>query len=216
LEITPAGAADKAARLLRQPVDLCIFISPNAVSYTMRLLGEHSLPCGARLAAVGDATARALQVAGYPVDLQPPERFDSEGLLALPELADMAGRRVVIVRGVGGRALLGDALKARGADVVYAEVYRRVRPRTDPIPLLQGWPQRVHMVTATSSEILANLIALLGQSGWSLLSRTPLLVISERMREQAEGLGFETLLVARNATNEGIVMRLCNWVESGR
>jgi uroporphyrinogen-III synthase len=80
---------------------------------------------------------------------------------------------------------------------------------------LQDWRQRVDLVTTTSSEILSNLVLMLGHTGWPLLSRTPLLVISERMREQAEHQGFKTLLVAQNATNNGIVARLCNWIESG-
>ena len=154
--------------------------------------------------------------AGYRVDLQPTERFDSEGLLALPELARLDGQRVVIVRGEGGRALLGDTLKSRGAELVYAEVYRRGLPEIDPGPLLDVWHQRVDLVTATSSEILANLVAMLGQAGWSLLRQTPLLVISDRMREQAAQLGFETLLVAENPTNSAIVTCLCKWVESDR
>ena len=216
LEISPASAPDQAVKLLRQPADLFIFISPNAVSHALRLLGEQLLWEGARLAAVGGATAQALREAGYRVDLQPAERFDSEGMLALPELARVTGQRVVIVRGEGGRALLGDTLKSRGAELVYAEVYRRGRPRLDPSALLQGWRQQVDLVTATSSEILSNLVAMLGRAGWPLLSRTPLLVISERMREQAEELGFKTLLVAPNASNRGIVTRLCNWIESGQ
>jgi uroporphyrinogen-III synthase len=59
VEISPTCAPDRAINLLRQPADLFIFISPNAVSHALGLLGEHSLPHGARLAAVGSATARA-------------------------------------------------------------------------------------------------------------------------------------------------------------
>jgi uroporphyrinogen-III synthase len=202
--------------VLRQTADIFVFISPNAVSYAIQLLGEYSLPHTARLAAVGSATATALLEAGYRVDLQPADRFDSEGLLAIPALAQLAGQRVVIVRGEGGRALLGDTLMARGAVLAYAEVYRRGCPETPPAPLLDAWRQRVELVTATSSEILTNLVAMLGQNGWSLLRQTPLLVISDRMREQAAQLGFETLLVADNATNSAIVTRACKWVESGR
>lgn len=216
LQISPSESPHEATSLLHRHADLFIFISPNAVSHAIYLLGEDSLPGAARLAAVGSATAQALLEAGYRVDLQPAERFDSEGLLALPELARLQGQRVVIVRGEGGRALLGDALKARGAELVYAEVYRRGLPEIDPGPLLERWQEQVDLVTTTSGEILTNLVAMLGRAGWDLLRRTPLLVISDRMRQHAEQLGFETLLVAENATNKAIVTCLCEWVKSDR
>ena len=214
MAILPPAAPDSATRILHEPADLMVFISPNAVNFALGLLGQHSLAQDTRIAAVGSATAEALETAGHRVDLQPAERFDSEGLLALPELASLRGQRVVIVRGEGGRALVGETLQARGADLVYAEVYRRVRPDTETASLLEDWRQRVDLVTATSNEILSNLVTMLGQTGWPMLSCTPLLVISERMREQAETMGFKTVLVAQNASNRAIVARLCDWVKS--
>jgi uroporphyrinogen-III synthase len=215
LTIQLPSAPERAGRLLCGPADLFVFISPNAVTYARRLLAGRALTSGARIAAVGSATAKALLEAGFRVDLQPRERFDSEGLLALPDLASLHGQRVVIVRGEGGRALLGDTLQARGADLDYAEVYRRGRPDSDPTALLAQWRQRVDLVSATSAEILSNLVAMLGRPGWPLLGSTPLLVISERMREQAQTMGFARLLVAQNAGSQAIVTRLCEWVASG-
>jgi uroporphyrinogen-III synthase len=215
LEIAAPTAPEPARKALCAPADLVIFISPNAVSYASQLLGEYSLPKNARLAAVGSGTAQALARAGLKVDLQPTKRFDSEGLLALPELAQVTGQRILIVRGEGGRALLGDTLRARGAEVGYAEVYRRCRSATDPKPVLQTWRQEVDLVTTTSIDILLNLKSMLGEAGWPLLSHTPLLVISERMRGQAQQLGWRRILLAQGASNESIVARLCNWVKSG-
>ena len=215
LEICAPSGPEAAAKVLAQPADLYIFISPNAVNFALHLLDRNRLPVAAKLAAVGKATAQALLEAGFIVDLLPEERFDSEGLLALPEMSQVAGRRIVIIRGEGGRPLLGDTLEARGAELVYAEVYRRCCPMSDPLPLLQRWKQDVDLVTATSSEILTNLVVMLGQVGWPLLSQAPLLVISERMREQAKRLGFKTILQAENAGNQAVVARLCDWVETG-
>jgi uroporphyrinogen-III synthase len=118
---------------------------------------------------------------------------------------------VLIVRGVGGRPLLGDTLRARGAEVGYAEVYRRLRPAADPTPLLARWRVEVDLVTATSAELLDNLVAMLGESGWPLLRETPLLVISERMAQRANALGFTQVVGAPGADDESVLDALCDW-----
>ncbi|MGD9163433.1 MAG: uroporphyrinogen-III synthase [Chromatiales bacterium] len=212
LEIGPARDPASALELLRQGWDLAIFISPNAVRHAFELLAGDRLQSH-QIAAVGEATARALQNTGMPADLMPQHRYDSEGLLALPELQQMHNRRVLIVRGQGGRSLLGDSLRARGAKVGYAEVYRRLKPMVDPTPLLQHWQADVDIVTATSVEVLDNLMAMLGESGASLLHLTPLLVISERMAMRARELGFKQVLQASGADDASVMKALCEWFE---
>jgi uroporphyrinogen-III synthase len=216
IEIAPCQDPEAALALLQQSWDLAIFISPNAVRFAAELLSEQQLQ-SQQVAAVGNATARALQTVGWPPNLIPQGRYDSEGLLMLPALQQMHERRVLIVRGVGGRPLLGDSLKARGAEVGYAEVYRRLRPAVDPAPLLDRWRSQVDMVTATSAEVLDNLVAILGNAGWPLLRETPLLVISERMLARANELGFTQVLRASAADDQALLSALCDWtVNSGR
>ena len=210
LEIAPVADPGPAHDLLVEHWDLMVFISRNAVHQALGLTaGDGSWPGVGLLAAVGQATATALAEAGRAPDLVPAERFDSESLLALPGLADMRGRRVLIVRGEGGRALLGEALAGRGAAVHYAEVYRRLRPDLDPADLLRRWSGEVHMVTATSDEVLLNLQLILGEPGLALLHDTPLVVISERGAATARGLGFQRVVVAGRAADQAIVEALC-------
>ncbi|MEN8179792.1 MAG: uroporphyrinogen-III synthase [Pseudomonadota bacterium] len=213
LEILPPEDEGTPTSILREASGLMIFVSPNAVTYGLQLLGGKAFLAKLTLGAVGKATAKALEEAGYGVDLLPSGQFDSEGLLALPELQQVAGEKIVVVRGVGGRALLGDRLRERGADLVYAEVYRRACPDVAPSPLLDRWDMEVSLVTATSNDILANLKRILGPKGWPQLKQTPLLVISERMLEMAEKMGFETILRANNAGNQVILGRVCHWIK---
>ncbi|MHB1293119.1 MAG: uroporphyrinogen-III synthase, partial [Sulfuricella sp.] len=101
-----SGAIDRLEQF-----DLAIFISPNAVNKAMnQVLAKRAWPQGLRCAAVGKGSGKALERFGCEGVLVPQGRFDSEALLALPELQDMAGKRVVIFRGEGGRELLGDEL----------------------------------------------------------------------------------------------------------
>ena len=122
---------------------------------------------------------------------------DSEALLAVQELRHLAGKHLLIVRGEGGRELLGDSLKSRGAHVEYAECYRRVRPGADPAPLVAAWTHGgVHAVTVFSSESLENLIAILGTPGEKRLRETPLFVPHARVAEHAARLGVREAIVA--------------------
>lgn len=191
--------------------DIAIFISPNAVTHGLALLPQHALPPSLRIGAVGRGTARALQVAGIDTHIVPEERFDSEALLATEALTQVAGRRVLIFRGEGGRPLLGDTLRERGAEVVYAEVYRRVCPETDVSELLPRWTSDIQIVTVTSIDLLNNLAHILGEQGVDQLRTTPIIVISERMLAQAQALGCREVVLAQGADDQAILAALCRW-----
>lgn len=107
--------------------EMGIFVSRNAVDKTMELV-QQALPPAVNWLAIGQATAAALKEHGYPVALMPDRDFSSEGLLALPELQNVAGKRIAIIRGTGGRELLAEVLRKRGADIVYVETYRSICP----------------------------------------------------------------------------------------
>jgi uroporphyrinogen-III synthase len=208
IEIQPAADPAAARALLAEDWDLMVFTSRNAVDFALALGCGGTWPTAALLAAVGRATAAALTAGGRAPDLVPPERFDSEALTALPDLAQVSGRRVLIVRGEGGRALLGEVLTERGAEVQFAEVYRRVRPGIDPRPVISRWPADVGLVIATSDEVLLNLVEMLGSEGRDLLLATPLAVVSERTAQTAHGLGFRTVRVAERAEDKAILQAL--------
>jgi len=209
IEIAPAADSGQAVSLLAQSWDLMFFVSRNAVEQALALAPDASWPRVDMIAAVGRATAQALTDSGRAPDLVPDQRFDSESLLQMPELADMRGHRVLIVRGEGGRTLLADTLTARGAVVAYAEVYRRLRPVFDPAPLLARWCESVAMVTATSEEVLLNLIEMLGPEGRASLLATPLVVVAERTATTAQGLGFSRVQLAERAEDGAILQALC-------
>ncbi|OGA23220.1 MAG: uroporphyrinogen III synthase [Betaproteobacteria bacterium RIFCSPLOWO2_02_FULL_67_26] len=189
--------------------DLAVFISPNAVNRAIQpILERRALPPRLKVAAIGGASVKAL--AGYGVSgvIAPRERYDSEALLELPELAQPAGMRVAIFRGQGGRELLGETLSARGAQVEYGECYRRGRPELDPAPLLAAWSNdELHAVTVTSSDGLRNLFEMVGGSGRGHLLRTPLFAPHPRIAETARGLAFEKVIVT-GPGDEGLLAGL--------
>lgn len=192
---------------------LAIFVSPTSVERAWPLILERhgGWPPGVTAGAVGQATARSLARCGVRGVLAATDGADSESLLALPELADLRGGKVLIVRGEGGRELLADTLRARGATVDYAECYRRLRPAVDAAPLLGLWRDGgVAAVTVTSREVFANLVAMLGEAGAALLRTTPLFAPHERIAAAAREWGV-TEAVATPPGDAGLVSGLADW-----
>jgi uroporphyrinogen-III synthase len=188
------------------PCDLAIFISANAVQHALPVIAAAGgLPAGCPVAAVGPASARALQAAGFADALTPDARFDSEGLLALPQLNQVAGRRVVIFRGEGGRTLLSDTLAARGADVRAVACYRRVAAG-DPAQL-KAWLAQgaIAALIATSRASLDGLLTLAGAAAAQLKS-LPLAVLSPALVDYARHAGFSGPVVSStDASDAGLV-----------
>lgn len=191
--------------------DIAIFISPNAAQFGMAAIrARGALPGAMVVFAVGPGTARALQAQGVGGVILP-DGQDSEALLALPQLQEVAGKRVTIVRGVGGRALLAEALRQRGARVDFMECYRRLRPQADAAPLLARWQAGgIDAVTVSSAETLHNLAALLGEAGRPLLAGTPLFVPHEKIAGAARRLGIAQV-IATPGGDDGLVDGLVNW-----
>lgn len=192
--------------------DLAIFVSPNAAHKAMeRIAARRTLPAGLLVAAIGGGSRRALARHGVKDVIIPERGFDSEALLAHPGFREVAGRRVLILRGVGGRELLGQELAARGAHVEYAECYRRVRPELDVAPLLAAWRRgELHAVTASSSEGLRNFHEMIGEEGRERLRATPLFVTHPRIAEAARRIGLHSVRVTAPG-DEGVAAALAEY-----
>lgn len=195
--------------------DLVIFISTTAVAWGCALLNLAStrFSPNTRLGAVGAGTAAAMVKAGLPAPIAPATGFNSESLLAMPEFANVSNKKALVVRGEGGREVLANTLRQRGAQVEYAEVYRRQCPNIAlDSELSEEDRQRIDVAVATSNEGLQNLYDMAGERLRAWLSTLPLIVMSERAVELARALGFKhTPRVVRLPGNDGILKTLIDW-----
>ena len=178
--------------------DLAIFVSPTAVSKVMSQV--RAWPPALRVAAVGSGTRRELEKHGIANVIAPESGADSEALLATPQLGahlgDPAGKRIAILRGDGGRALLADAVAERGAQVEYVTCYRRLVPK----PPARAWkPGELAAVTVSSSQGLDNLFEVLDRE---LLRSTPMFVPHARIAERARALAVREVVLAGHADEE--------------
>ncbi|MFO1397803.1 MAG: uroporphyrinogen-III synthase [Burkholderiales bacterium] len=188
-----------------------IFVSANAAEYGAPPKGQW--PAHVRAFAPGPGTAAALAAVGVPEVAVPDTTFDSEGLLALPALRDVRGKRIVIFRGDGGREVLGDTLRERGAQVDYVACYRRAAPASGIDGLAHALRDgHVHAFTVTSSEGLDNLWTLFDATTRERVRRLPFFVPHPRIAERAQALGL-TAVVTPGA-DAGLVAGLLEWFAS--
>jgi len=182
---------------------MAIFISQTAVEQSQiyfPVLPEHLT-----VVSIGSKTTLALEQHNIRVDIEA-LGHNTETLLQMPEfqMPQIQGQRILIFRGNGGRALLGDTLIHRGAQVRYVETYRREIPPQPPLSEQQV--EKLDALTISSNEGLDNLITLMEDP--SLLIDIPLVLPSQRAAKLARQHGFKTIISAQNATDEATLAAL--------
>ncbi len=188
--------------------DFAFFVSGNAVEYG--LPAAQPWPAHVAAYAPGPGTAEALAACGVADVRVPDGTQDSEGLLARPELREVRGRRAVIFRGDGGRELLADTLRERGALVDCVACYRRAAPASGAAGLVEALRDgRAHAITVTSSEGLDNLWAVLGDDGRPLALRLPWFAPHARIAARGRALGLT--MVEAPPGDAGLVAGLLRW-----
>jgi uroporphyrinogen-III synthase len=192
IEITPLSDYSQFEAVISEinNYDWAIFISSNAVQNGMPRLVKQGIPTKLKFAAIGPVTANELQGFGVANVLVPNDRFDSESLLALPKMTNVAGKKIMIFRGVGGRDVLAETLKTRGAQVTFAECYQRINPQTNCNLLAQLYAEKkLHGIVVTSSEAMRHLLDLAGSSDW--LKHVTIFVNHARIAELPLQLGLK-------------------------
>lgn len=193
-------AATRTALRQASRADIVLFTSPNAVAMAATLQALQARR-GQRVLAVGAGTRRALQRHG--IAAWAPRRMDSEGLLAMPGLADVARRRIGLVTGAGGRDALAPVLRRRGAEVLRVDVYARV-PLALPSKRLQALagvlatPQQV-LLPVSSGEALQQVLDELPAALRKPLARIAVVAASARLADAARAAGFRRIAIASDA-----------------
>ena len=209
-----------AAQLNRY--DLVVFVSPNAVEFGLpTLLAAQPWTQRLTAAAVGLGTAAALHAAGLAPVIVPDQHFDSEGLLAHPclQTQQISGKNVLIVRGNGGRELLAQSLRERGAHVDCVACYQRTKPCHKAF-LSAIKHERLDGITVFSSESLSNLLSLLdkisalphleGEQPASDLLTLPLFTPHRRIAECASRLNWRSVILSQ-ASDDDLINTLCEY-----
>ena len=202
----PAALARAHARLAQ--FDLAVFVSANAVEFGAPDAAQW--PPTLAIFAPGAGTAEAIAAVGLPEAGIPATTYDSEGLLELPALQHVRGKRVVVFRGEDGRTHLGDTLRARGATVEYVGCYRRAAPASGAEGLADAILRGdAHALTLTSAEGLRNLLAALPEPARERLRAIPAFAQHPRIVAEARAAGLDALVTPPG--DAGFLTALLEW-----
>ncbi len=209
IEITAMPEQERLLEQARQlgTYDIAIFISRNAAIYGIALLQQDGWPEYTQIAAIGNGTAQQLQSLGYRANIISSTTANSEGLLAEPLMNSVKGKRILIVRGQGGREKLAESLRSRGAKIDYFECYKRSCPSINADVLSQLWDRNsMHGIILTSAEGLKNLYQMVSKNDLPRLNSTLLYVISSTMVELCGKLGYKlTPVLLPSAHDEDVL-----------
>lgn len=215
IEIQPVKVPDRI--LVKGSVfsefDFIVFVSRNAVKMAFdNYLSVADLPAHIKLFAIGAGTAEMLASLNIMNVIHAGVQADSEALLCLPEMQQetISDKKVLIIRGVGGREYLADNLTKRGASVDYAEVYKRCLPEYDVKDRHKIWQDiRPDAIVVTSNDGLNNLVHLTAEIDQPQLFTTPLVLMSARSDNLAKELGFVSVTgIAVDKNDEGLLSAL--------
>jgi len=220
IEIQPVELDDAAENALQQVADCLIFISANAARLgveTIRRVAPDRLQ-QSQIMAIGKATAHELESRGIQPDLVPPSPYNSESLLAMPEMQDISGRRFIIIKGKGGRTYLMEQLRGRGGVVQEIDTYVRVKPQQSNAALRQLTESERVIVSITSVKGLHYLfeMASVEQAEW-LKQHAHFLVPGDRVAYATRDLHIRKApIIAENAADQVMFENLLRSIEPDR
>ena len=192
--------------------DHLIFVSANAARIGCERIEElwPQWPMGQRYWAVGRSTAQRLARAGLTATC-PEVDMSSEGLLALPGLEGIGGERCLLVRGEGGRTLIADTLRERGAGVDDLCCYRRGAVEYDEGELAAVREDSPDLLLVSSGEGLDRLSGLLKPREHTNLADAALLVPSARVAADAKRQGWRNVQTVENASDAAMLAATEHW-----
>lgn len=175
----------------------CIFISANAARLAWPVLSRAGWPQAQVAACIGPGTARVLRDLGVQPIVMPEARYDSEGLLAEAYFVETQcqGKAFALIRGEGGRDVLAQTLRTRGATVDEVPIYRRcLHPQA--LSRLQAWlAAGGGALVISSSESLRQVMVAAMPVLQEQLRQQPVLVPHPRIADVAVQLGFADVAV---------------------
>jgi uroporphyrinogen-III synthase len=213
----PIADPDAIARVAAEvgeapPPRWVAFTSATSVRLVLGAAGV-AVMSGLLVAAVGTATAAALEAEGVAVDLVP-SKHDADGLAAALLQRGMSGATVWFPVAEGTRGGFAESLRRGGASVVVQHIYRSVMPDSAPQLLRTAFAGGLDAITLTSGSTARNLVQAMDPAG--VPPGVVIVCIGEQTAAQARASGLWVHAVAANTSVEGLLRALTECLTADR
>lgn len=191
--------------------DYVFAVSKNAVTYANNVLKNIGFQWRNDLQyfTVGRNSAEYFTTVSENPVIYPHPNENSEGLLCLPQMQQLNGKKIVILRGNGGRELFQQQAKERGSAVEIIECYQRIAKKYDTIEQISLWKRAgIHTIIVTSNEILRYLVEFVPKNDHNWLTQCHLIAISPRIVKLAKDYGWSNITRTARADNASILETL--------
>lgn len=196
--------------------DLVIVTSANVIDNLPSICHEQLAP--KTIVTMGESTSRSLETFGLSPYFTANPGTTSETLLntAMLQPEKIKGKNVVILGAKNGRMVLPTQLKNSGANVVCVDCYETIKPEMDLAPQMQAWQKATsqQLFVATSSKALQHLVEMTPKTSHQWLSSQPILVVSQRIKDDALQLGFDEILVSTSPHVTAVCATIQQWQKS--
>jgi uroporphyrinogen-III synthase len=217
VQVSTAVLADLQQATHSGLAPLLVFTSTRAVHFALQQLPLECLSA-CQLAAIGPATALALQQAGFEDVIQPENGYTSEDLLRTLDRSSVRARQGWIVAAEGGREALLRGLQQRGVAAGKMLVYKRgPAPITGSTSGQLDQSKRILSVW-TSADAIKQLAQGLSATAWQRVCAGHWLVVSQRLAGVAAELAADVSVSAGpgNADLAGSVRQLYRHVQASQ
>lgn len=195
LEIESIASTHWLSTIKNNPIDLLIFTSANAVTYSVEQLRKLLNPMP-RVAAIGPATKQCLNEHGINVELMP-ETSNSESLINVLSSKSVTFKNVAIVKGEAGRNALQNYFNKQELNFFELNVYKRVAPHQLQVNLKKIWKKHpIDLILIYSVDALNNLLSHADPMLLDVIKKTPCLALSDRITFVAQTAGLENVFSA--------------------
>ncbi|TDQ57604.1 uroporphyrinogen-III synthase [Mesocricetibacter intestinalis] len=188
--------------------DYVFAVSRNAADYAAQTLTNAGFRWREDLVyfSVGRQSAAHLSALSEQPVHYPCGQESSEGLLALSAMQRLEGKRILILRGNGGREYFAEQAALRGAQTETLECYRRQPIEYDNIQQTSICKRAgIQTLIVTSGEILNSLIAFVPESEYDWLKQCRLITVSRRIEREAIAFGWHNTIIAAGADNNSLL-----------